>query len=82
MKFYLLKQVLLNCFIKNFYQKPNVMSSEQTIEYIIKNKDRIKIITSNLSLGPTEEWERWTITSYAKTRIREYINRKNNVSFY
>lgn len=38
MKFYLLKQVLLNCVTKNFYKKPNVMSSEQTIEYIIKNK--------------------------------------------
>lgn len=44
------------------------------IDYIIQNKDRIKIITSKLSKGPTPEWETLATTSYAKKRIREYPN--------
>ena len=43
-------------------------------DYVIKNKDRIKIVTSELSLGPTKEWETSAKTIYAKTRIKNFIN--------
>ena len=45
-----------------------------SMDYEIKNKDRIKIVTSDLSLGPTEQWHKIAKTIYAKTKIRNYIN--------
>lgn len=41
----------------------------------LKNKDRVKIITDDLSYGPREDWEDKAVTTYAKRRIREF-NRK------
>ncbi len=40
--------------------------------YELKNKDRVKIITDELSYGPRREWEDIAFTSYAKKRIREF----------
>lgn len=45
-----------------------------SLDYIIKNKDRIKIITSKLSTGPAPTWETTAKTTYAKTRIREELS--------
>jgi len=50
-----------------------------SFDYEIKNKDRIKIVTSDLSLGPTEQWHTIAKTIYAKTKIRNYINSKKIV---
>ena len=41
-------------------------------DYILKNKDRVKIIADKLSCGPRKEWLDKTQTSYAKKRIREF----------
>ena len=45
------------------------------IDYKLQNKDRVKIITDNLSFGPRTEWENIAFTSYAKKRIREFRGR-------
>ena len=50
-----------------------------SFDYEIKNKDRIKIVTSDLSLGPTENWHTTAKTIYAKTKIRNYINNQKAV---
>lgn len=41
----------------------------------LNNKDRVRIITDDLSFGPREDWENKAVTTYAKRRIREF-NRK------
>ena len=38
----------------------------------LKNKDRVRIITDDLSFGPREDWEDKAVTTYAKRRIREF----------
>jgi len=42
------------------------------IDYVLKNKDRVKVITDNLSFGPREEWIDKAHTSYAKSKIKEF----------
>ena len=42
------------------------------INYILKNKDRVKIITDDLSFGPREDWINIAKTSHAKKRIKEF----------
>lgn len=44
-------------------------------DYVLQNKDRVKIITDDLSFGPHEEWMDKAHTTYAKRKIREF-NRK------
>ena len=46
------------------------------IDYELKNKDRVKIITDELSFGPREDWVDKAKTSYAKKKIREF-NKKD-----
>ena len=41
----------------------------------LKNKDRVRIITDDLSFGPREDWEDKAVTTYAKRRIREFNRR-------
>ena len=43
------------------------------LNYILKNKDRIRIIRDELSFGPREEWEQMAHTSYAKKMIKEFL---------
>ena len=43
--------------------------------YILKNQDRVKIVTNDKSLGPTEEWIESAKTSGAKRKIKERIKR-------
>jgi len=45
------------------------------VNYILKNKDRVKVLTDELSFGPKPEWENIAKTTYARRRIREF-NRK------
>ena len=45
------------------------------VDYILKNKDRVKIITEALSFGPRAEWIDMAYTTHAKRKIREF-NRK------
>ena len=42
------------------------------IDTELKNKDRVKIITDNLSFGPRGEWESIAKTTYAKRKIKEF----------
>lgn len=43
-----------------------------SVDYILKNKDRVRIITDDLSYGPREEWINKAHTSLAKRKIREF----------
>lgn len=45
------------------------------INYTLKNKDRVKIITDELSYGPRADWINIAKTSYAKKKIREFNER-------
>ena len=40
--------------------------------YILKNKDRIRVITDDLSFGPRDNWEEIAQTSYARKKIKEF----------
>ena len=42
------------------------------IDYVLRNKDRVRIITDPLSFGPRQEWEDKAYTSHAKRKIREW----------
>ncbi len=44
--------------------------------YILKNKDRIRIISDELSYGPRSDWEDIVKTSYARKKIKE-LNSNN-----
>ena len=45
------------------------------VSYELQNKDRIRILTDDLSFGPREEWEFIAKTSLAKRKIREFKER-------
>ncbi len=45
------------------------------VDYKLKNKDRVKIITNDFSFGPRLEWLDKAQTSYAKKRIKEFYCR-------
>ena len=42
------------------------------IDYILQNKDRVRIITDDLSFGSRDDWESKVHTSLAKRKIREF----------
>ena len=42
------------------------------VDYVLQNKDRVRIITDDLSYGPREEWLEKTQTSLAKRKIKEF----------
>lgn len=41
-------------------------------DYILHNKDRVRIITDIMSYGPREEWIDKVQTTKAKRKIREF----------
>lgn len=43
------------------------------IDTILKSKDRVRIVTDDLSTGPTLEWLDKVNTSYSRRRIREFL---------
>ena len=45
------------------------------IDYVLQNKDRVRIVTDDLSYGPREDWIDKAHTSLAKRKIKEF-NRK------
>jgi len=42
------------------------------IDYILKNKDRVRIVTDELSYGPREDWIDKAYTTLAKRKIKEF----------
>ena len=42
------------------------------IDYILQNKDRVRIVTDDLSYGPREDWINKAQTSLAKRKIKEF----------
>ena len=42
------------------------------VDYVLKNNDRVRIISDELSFGPREEWIAKAVTTKAKKRIREF----------
>lgn len=42
------------------------------IDYVLKNKDRVKIVTDDLSYGPREDWIEKAQTSHARRKIKEF----------
>lgn len=42
------------------------------VDYVLKNKDRVRIITDNLSFGPREDWIEKAHTTKAKKKIGEF----------
>ena len=42
------------------------------VDYVLKNKDRVRIVTDILSYGPRKEWADIAKTSYARKRIKEF----------
>lgn len=49
-----------------------------SLNYALKNKDRVKIITDYETDGPNEEWIEFAKTTYAKRKIKEYIKSKRS----
>ena len=45
------------------------------IDYILQNKDRVRIVTDELSYGPREDWIEKVKTSHAKRKIKEFNRR-------
>ena len=45
------------------------------VDYVLQSKDRVRILTDDLSFGPREDWIDKAYTCYAKRKIREF-NRK------
>ena len=43
------------------------------IDYGLKNKDRVRIVTDDLSYGPREDWIEKAQTSHAKRKILDFI---------
>lgn len=41
-------------------------------EYVLKNNDRVKIVTDILSFGPRQEWLEKAVTTRARRKIREF----------
>lgn len=44
------------------------------VDYVLKNKDRVRIVTNNLSYGPKADWINIAQTSLAKKKIKEFNN--------
>ncbi len=42
------------------------------VDYILKNKDRVRIVTDDLSFGPREDWIDKAHTSLAKRKIKDF----------
>ena len=42
------------------------------VDYVLKNNDRVRIVSDELSFGPREEWINKAITTKARKRIRDF----------
>ncbi len=52
-----------------------VNAKEVAINYVLKSGDTIEVITDVNALGPSEEWLDMAKTSYARKRIRLFLNK-------
>ena len=62
----------LNTDIGNTMVAAIVNDEYVALDYNLKNKDRVRIITDELSFGPRENWIDKVQTSYAKRMIKEF----------
>ena len=53
-------------------EKAKVNGVYVDLDYVLKNKDRVQIITNPKSLGPKKDWIDKAITTYAKRKIKEF----------
>ena len=61
--------------VGNKIEKVMVNEEEVSLDYILQNNDRVKVITSEMSKGPQEWWLPLAITSYARRRIKDNCRR-------
>lgn len=52
-----------------------VNDENRPVDYVLNNKDRVRIITDDLSFGPREDWIDKAITSSAKMKIKEFTKK-------
>ena len=45
----------------------------KSIDYVLKNNDRVRIITDEFSYGPDQEWFDKAQTTLARRKIREFV---------
>ena len=45
------------------------------VDYVLQNKDRVRIVTDDLSYGPREDWIEKAQTNLAKRKIKEFSKR-------
>ena len=48
------------------------------LDYVLRNNDRVRILTDELATGAKPEWEDLAKTTYAKRRIREFTRQKKS----
>ena len=46
-----------------------------SVDYVLQNKDRVRIVTDELSFGPREDWMDKAKTSLARRKIKEFNKR-------
>ena len=56
----------------NEYLNESIPKEYKDVDYVLKNNDRVRIISDELSFGPREEWITKAVTTKAKKRIREF----------
>ena len=44
--------------------------------YVLKNNDRVRVITDIMAYGPRKEWEDIVVTTRAKQKIKEWYEKK------
>ena len=49
-----------------------VNDNYKDVDYVLKNNDRVRIVSDELSFGPREEWINKAITTKARKRIRDF----------
>ena len=49
-----------------------VNDKDVSVDYILQNKDRVRIIIDDLSCGPKQEWIDKVKTTKAKRKIKEF----------
>ena len=45
------------------------------VNYQLKNKDRVRIVTDDFSFGPRDDWMDMAVTTNAKKRIKEFYKK-------
>ena len=58
--------------VGNIMISAKVNDRDVPVDYVLKNKDRVKIIVDELTYGPREEWASKVQTSSAKKKILEF----------